>query len=477
MTIADDIISGRMPDFDYYIRHGETLDDIDEYGFTPLIETSIANQFEIAQALITKGVQINKHDVTGRSALHWAIDNNNVELSKLLLKSGANPNSYNRGGQSLLVYPLLREQWVLKQLLYNYGADLNFAYDFINAKLLGHRFELRGDVDILTTQGEYIELDFEGFILEFSLDVLRDSLQRFIGNFLARKLRPYFESIYEIIDGYESAAQLLKFQHIQKELFKHESTVSSLLATKLLVLPIAYRGHAICFVRCGEFWAKIDRGENSLREGCINVYHIGNLNALTDSFLMNLLYKKQTERFVHHLINKQLSLTPIAQIPVTAQISGNCSWANIEAVVPTAYVLYQLATKENADIQKVMEDSLYIYKQWYSWDQDRALDECIQSFYLANAQRKASKAAILGAILFQSCVYGEPASTMRAEKILAVLMLPEYNYIIESYFEIYCIRRLTPKGNNLLKILEDNGYNPNIGVNPIATRLKKKKNR
>lgn len=60
MTIAQDIIAGRMPDFDAYLRAGESLDDIDEYGFTPLIETAIMRQVKIAEQLIARKIDINK---------------------------------------------------------------------------------------------------------------------------------------------------------------------------------------------------------------------------------------------------------------------------------------------------------------------------------------------------------------------------------------------------------------------------------
>ena len=86
MTIAADIIDGLVPDFDYYLRAGESLDDIDEYGFTPLIETAITRNTEIARQLLSRGVDINKSDVTGRTALHWAVDNNDLDISRLLLE-------------------------------------------------------------------------------------------------------------------------------------------------------------------------------------------------------------------------------------------------------------------------------------------------------------------------------------------------------------------------------------------------------
>src|SRR5215216_496819 len=164
MTIANDIIAGQMPDFSYYKHQGESLDDIDEYGFTPLIEAAIARQQDIGEALIAEKVTINKPDVTGRTALHWAIDNNDLDFAKMLLEHGANPNAYTSNGLSVLVYPVLRGSDPMKHLLYQYDAKLDFALDFINGKLIGHRFELKGDTDIVNTESEFVELDYEGFI-------------------------------------------------------------------------------------------------------------------------------------------------------------------------------------------------------------------------------------------------------------------------------------------------------------------------
>jgi len=477
MTLANDIIQGNMPNFNYYLSQGETLDDIDEYGFTPLIETVIASQLEIARALVQAGVEVDKPDVTGRTALHWAVDNNDSDFARFLINNGANVNAHTRGGQPVLVFPLLRDQWNLKQLLYRHGADLNFAHDFINAKLLGHRYALSGDVDILAASGEYIELDYEGFILEFSLDVIRDSLQRFINNFAARHLRQHFPILFDIIDGFEVAIQLLKFQHQKSDLAKEQQAISELLSTPLLVLPVAYAGHAICFIRCGELWAKIDRGENSLREGTVNLYQITKPQAATTTFFSKLLFKKQTESFVHQGINKILGLKPLVKLPISAQIAGNCSWANIEAVVPTAYVLLTLVNSQprQPELSAVMSFAIDVYQQWHEWDKDRALNECIQSFYLANAQRQATKASMLGAVLFQACNYSCSKDVERAEQILEILTRSTFRYILDSYLEIYCVKRLTPKGNNLLKILEDCGTDPNIGVHPVARGLEKKK--
>ncbi|KTD08596.1 Dot/Icm T4SS effector AnkH/LegA3 [Legionella jamestowniensis] len=472
MTIANDIISCRMPDFDFYLRQGESLDDIDEYGFTPLIECAITKQPEIAKQLLARGANVNKADVTGRTPLHWAVDNNDLEMSRVLLEHGADANAYTTSGLSILVYPVLRGQDSLKHLLYQHGAKLDFALDFINGKLMGHRFELTGDVDIVNAQGEFIELDYEGFILEFTVAVVKDSLRRFTSSYSTRHYRSRFPYLYQIMDAFGVAAELLQFQQQNLLTEKHKARLAQLVASPMLILPAASRGHALGFVRYYQWWAKIDRGENSLKEGSVNIYYISQPEVINLNFILEFLYKKQSRRYFHDVINQKLGLKPVLQLPISSQIAGNCSWANIQAIVPAAYALQELSTIPIEEFNPASAISLY--NTWVEWDQDRALDECIHRFYLANPIRKASFASMLAAVLFQACDYDNPHHLERAEKILTILTLPDYYYILYSYLEEYCIKRLTRRGNNLLKILDDCGFNPNIGVTPIATGLKDK---
>jgi hypothetical protein len=183
--------------------------------------------------------------------------------------------------------------------------------------------------------------------------------------------------------------------------------------------------------------------------------------------LQDFLYRKQDREYYHHAINQQLGLIPVLKMPVSPQISGNCSWANIQAVVPVAYAMQQLTDIDAFSPDEAMD----MYDAWVEWDQDRALDECIQCFYQANRIRKASLASMLAAVLFQTCDHENPHHIERSAKILAILSIPEYFYILQSYLDVYCVKRLTRRGNNLLKLLDDCGVNSNINVTPIATGL------
>ena len=117
MSIAIDIIQGKMPNFMAYLQAGESLDDIDEFGFTPLIESILARNIDVTRALLAQKVIVDKPDMAGRTALQWAVDNDDIVAATLLLDHGADANASTKQGFSALVYPVLRGQMGFKQLL------------------------------------------------------------------------------------------------------------------------------------------------------------------------------------------------------------------------------------------------------------------------------------------------------------------------------------------------------------------------
>ena len=234
MSLANSIIYGGEDQVKSALFAGADVNEIDEYGFRPLIETAIANKLSLAKLLLEHGAQIDQEDSTGRTALHWAVENNNIDLCELLLSRGANANHYTKASQPVLVNPILRGQTKLKNLLYHYKADLNFALDFINTKLLGHRFELIGQVDIVNPKGKFIELDFEGFFLEFTLGIILQSLERYRNNFGARHLRKYFNYTKYLSEAFSTANQLIKYQQYLLNLDHYSLQIEKLLSGRFI---------------------------------------------------------------------------------------------------------------------------------------------------------------------------------------------------------------------------------------------------
>ncbi|MDQ8038991.1 MAG: ankyrin repeat domain-containing protein [Rickettsiella sp.] len=452
-SFVHEILFGTLEGIERFILAGVDIEETDEYGFSPLIEAAIANKTDVAALLLEYGADINKADTTGRSALHWAVDNHNMDLCQLLLANKADPNAHTAAGQPILVYPLLRQQVTLKKLLYQYGAKLSFAQDFIQAKLLGHRYELAGQVDIINPTGRFIEIDYEGFFLEFTLDVITYSLRRYRNNFSSRHLRSYFADFQKIIHAFAIAQALLKYQRYTININDHKHSIDALLDQEIVLLPVAFEGHAIAFIKYKDWFIRCDRGENSQREGSIVVYQVQNSTVLDFDYCKQLIFTRQTRKFITQTIHHELGLRPITILPIAAQIRGNCSWANIEACIPAMLFVLQLSSKKTQSFQTLQSEALEFYQSWRHWDKDRALEECIKGFYIGNKARQASKATLLGAILFQNCTQ-DSDDIKDAENILKILTLPEFNYILKSYLTVYWKHNKTLQGKRLITLLD-----------------------
>ena len=163
-SLAKIIIYGDTGQLAQAVRYApDQLNLIDEYGYTPLIQAAIVNDAAKAEVLLAAGAEVDMPDLTGRTALFWAADNQNLELCKLLLEHHANPNAYSAGGQPILVMPMMKGAREVTDLLKQHGSKLHFAQDFLNAKLMGHSFELEGRIDIVDTNNTFIEVELEGF--------------------------------------------------------------------------------------------------------------------------------------------------------------------------------------------------------------------------------------------------------------------------------------------------------------------------
>lgn len=467
MSLSKQIIYGSLENVNQAIQQGAPLNEIDEYGYTPLIQAAIVNDINKGRLLLEFGADVQFTDLTGRSALHWTVDNNNLDFSELLLQKKADPNAYTRAGQPILVMPLLRQQDKMKQLLYRYGGNLEFAQDFINAKLIGHRFELEGRIDVVDTHNTFIEVEFEGFYLEFNLAIVANSLIEFCQNFGGKKLRPYFKNFQSIIENLQGASELIRYQHYLIQVEQYDKAINTLLNRSPLLIPIAFEGHAISLIYYKNLLIRCDRGEYGRDHGTVIFYKMEDSKLLDKFLIKSLLYERQTQYFIDEGLSKRLKLHPIIQLPLPVQISGNCSWANVEAVVPALIFLFFLTDldligrgDENrvVTIENLKKKALAIYEEWIKWDKNRALHFCIESFYKAKSPaRGAAIAATLAAILFQRCNYNDPNDREKAEKILLILRQPEYRYILKSYITVFSEDKKNERFLNLVSFLDDMG--------------------
>jgi hypothetical protein len=454
LSLANAILEKNIAVVQQYISMQTPLNRLDEYGYTPLMEAAIVDDVTMAQLLLSAGAEVNQQDLAGGTALHWAVENNNEQLCQLLLAAGANPNLYTTASESVLVKPLLRGQRSLMHLLREHGASLNFAKDFINTKLLGHRFDLTGQVDIVDPEGRFTEVDLEGFFLEFSLDVIRASLEDFCHNYAAKHWQEQFVCVEQVIQALARASELIHLQHYQIDASQHVARIRRLLNHELVIVPIGYQGHAICLVKYKDYLTVCNRRRvNSFADHLV----IGRMQ-YPERFDLDLvqrcIYEKNSALFIESQLPQWLGLKPESRLMLKRQISGNCSWANIEAAVPVS--LFYLCHPDGRwpSIVPRTAPAVQFYRQWCDWDKDRALGFCLQRFERASPAVKASIAALLAALLFQRCGAEFQKDLKRARRIVKVLRTPEYEYVLQNYIQIYQHYQPTQAGKNFMHLLE-----------------------
>lgn len=461
MSLSKTIIYGSDQEVANTVKSKPELDVIDEYGYTPLIQAAIINSTTKAKILLDAGAKVDFPDLTGRTALFWAADNNNFELSQLCLKHGADPNAYSSGAQSVLVMPLMKKQQDVKKLLTSFGAKLDFAQDFLNAKLLGHSFELEGRVDIVDTNNTFIEVELEGFYLRFTLEIIANSLMNFKNNFGAKKLRRYFPKLDTIMHSMQTAIDLIQLQNYLTNIDHFLNKINSLLENNPLILPISFGGHAITLIKYHDWFIRCDRGEYGVEHGTVIYYEMQNPTRLTKALCRELLYKRQHPEFINVGLVNHLGLQPKSTLHLPVQKTGNCSWANAEAVIP-ALMFLLLHEEHGKNSKNCEEEAMHFYNEWVEWDKNRSLEFCLQSLNTTNPARRATKVALLTAILFQSCDYKNKKDRDKANKILAILKQPAYMPVLKCYAKIFSQDKDNILWKSFANYLEDFGIDMDI---------------
>lgn len=459
MSLAEQIIFEPEANAIQTIERGTDLNAFDEYGFRPLIQAIICQKPRVFEALLEHGSDLEQQDILGRTPLQWAVEREAFEYAQVLLEAGANPNHHSIDGQPILVNPILREDLALTDLLLEYDANYTFAQDFISAKLLGHRYELSGETDIVNPKKVFIPLSFEGFYLEFTCGLISRSLNNFVHSMPGQKFKNMQAKFSKIQRALKQASQLMVYsKHKDKTPFN--DTINAILNTDLLVLPVAHRGHAITLIQYGNLFAKCDRGVNRLTDTVI-LYHIGDPYTFTPELCKTLLYERKPASFIEVELKEILSLTPFNTLPTKSQLAGNCSWANVEACVPA--MLFMLNMPEGGPRRKtgqLKRKMMHFYNTWVEWDKDSALEETLEDFQQADPVRQISKAMMLSMVLAQRCHHTVKQEVARAKKILKILTQPAFHFILKNFKKVYRKKHAQKVGKSRLKLLTACGVDP-----------------
>ncbi len=457
-TLANAIIAQDINAVRGYLRYGGLVNQLDEYGFTPLIEGVIAENVSIVQLLLENNANPNQQDTTGGTPLYWAVEKNNIELTELLLAHHANPNACNFAGQPVLSIPTLRRQRNMRKILVDAGADEVFAQDYIHTKLLGHLFELVGFASIIDPQNKYVDVDFEGFFLEVTLGLVADALMQFQNHFAARQFRRYENIANFIVNVLQRGLMLIQYQKYYATIDQYAAEIDPLVSQSPVLIPVGYEGHAITFISYEDIWIKCDRREDSRLYDNVMFYRVKNRKALTRAFFKHLIYVKQSSEFINHELDQLLDLEPLTELKVEAQISGNCSWANVEAVIPALfYLVFRHSSEASAEDSSYKSLALNYFHRWREWNKERALQYCIRRFQESDPLRKACQAEILAAILFQRLKPENRSDQDDIELILSLLIGSPYEYILRNYVKVFYFEKQREDGKAFFNLLKNHG--------------------
>ena len=454
MTWVKAILARNASAVEQALAQGVDVNEIDPYGFTPLEEAAIVNDEHIGALLLSHGADPRQVDLVGGTALHWAVENSNEAFCRLLLERGADANAYNRVSEPVLVKPLLRGEQKIRDLLYEFGAKSRFAWDYVNLKLLGHRYDLRGEVDIVDTHGEFTELGLEGFFFEFSLNALAHSLISYRDNFAARRLGEAYAWYDRCIEAMSGAAELMRYQQYQIPRDRFQSHIDTLLNAEWLIIPVNFEGHAITFIRYRNMWVRLDRRKEADDLNGVVFFTIRNPKALTPVLLNFLIYEKKTGQFLETELVQQLDLQYRGRLLLPPQVAGNCSWANTVACLPVFLFLGQGGFSSDEEIIDWDHPSLALFRAWEAWDRNRALHYVMDEFTReTDPARRASLIAALGMVFFQRMDHRRTEDLEQAKRVHQLLKTPGYEYVLAHYLEAYSRRKLTPAGAHLKALI------------------------
>lgn len=240
----------------------------------------------------------------------------------------------------------------------------------------------------------------------------------------------YFGIIDLILNALEKAQKLLHYRHylylLDIERYKKE-IYQIIDEEKILIIPVAFEGHAITFIKIEEYFIRCDRGAFGKENGAVVFYKA--LRNITSSEIHDLIFKKQSRNFIDNELVSFFDLQVISKMDLPLQMVGNCSFANTESIVPALLFLF-------TDDQ---EGALRFFNTWIDWDKSRELFLVVSLFKEDEKRegRLAAKAELLAVILFQALSYESKKDFAKVGRIFKILSRPQYRYILESYLKVF----------------------------------------
>lgn len=124
-SLSEEAECGSPESLQEWLRQGSDPNEIDPYGYTPLVNACLRGCIKSAKILIISGADINKQAQHGYCPLHAASQNGYAELAELLIDNGAETEIKNEDGDTALMLAVRSEHANVVDLLCARGCDMH----------------------------------------------------------------------------------------------------------------------------------------------------------------------------------------------------------------------------------------------------------------------------------------------------------------------------------------------------------------
>jgi len=124
-SLSEEAECGSPESLSEWLRQGSDPNEVDAYGYTPLVNACLKGCIKSAKILINNGADVNKHAMHGYSPLHTACQNGHAELAEFLLDNGAELEVKNDDGDTPLMLAVRSEHPAVVDLLCKRGCNMH----------------------------------------------------------------------------------------------------------------------------------------------------------------------------------------------------------------------------------------------------------------------------------------------------------------------------------------------------------------
>lgn len=124
-TLSEEAECGTPESISEWLRQGSDPNEIDAYGYTPLINACLRNCIKSVKILISNGADINMQAEHGYTALHAAAQSGYLDIVETLIDNGGNMEIKNEDGDTALMLAVRSEHSAVIDALCKRGCDIH----------------------------------------------------------------------------------------------------------------------------------------------------------------------------------------------------------------------------------------------------------------------------------------------------------------------------------------------------------------